>query len=454
MAESIGLADDLAQAQAGLSRGIALSRAGEQRDLAPQLREKGEQLVAKLAAFLKPTAPGPIENKSMETLAEETLGALTPLVDLLGTVRLVTVDDQVYLNDLRIRTDGRGGGKDLGRTLMRHNVGGLSFHSALPVDELMGLRSAFLGEPSPVAPRRALADQLSREGLSSIALSGISRVEDSSEEPPRSRGPADVATRLRALVADSFERVASGREIDPVPLRRVVLEVIDVGLGASAFWAPSKEGPGFVGHAVEVALVALLTGRAAGLSPYYLSDLGIAALVHDIGYLRSAPGEDPASLQKHGLEGARVLLRKKGFHEAKVRRVRAVLEHHRDYSSPLGRPSLGGALLRLAEDYANAIRFYGTKVTRPDVLGAIVRAGGTLYDPVLAQLMVNSLGAFPPGTFLLLGDGRLVRVAAPPTGPERFHVPLVQYTDPATRLPAGELFDLSPAEDVREVLPG
>jgi hypothetical protein len=160
-------------------------------------------------------------------------------------------------------------------------------------------------------------------------------------------------------------------------------------------------------------------------------------------------------LQRHGVEGARVLLRQKGFHEAKVRRLRAILEHHRDWAGPSGHhTSAAGALLRLAEDYVNAVRLYGTKVTRAAALSAVAKAGGTLYHPALAQVMVNALGLHPPGTPLELADGRVVRVAAPPASPDRFGRPLVQATQPGTRLPAGPTFDLGAGDVVRRVLPG
>jgi len=84
---------------------------------------------------------------------------------------------------------------------------------------------------------------------------------------------------------------------------------------------------------------------------------------------------------------------------------------------------------------------------------AVARAAGTLYQPALAQVMVNALGLHPPGTVLELADGRMVRVAAPPASPDRFARPVVQVAQPGTRLPTGPPFDVG-AEAVRRVLPG
>jgi len=384
----------------------------------------------------------------------ELVKALAALDDLLGVVHLVTVEDQVYMNDVRVRTDGRSGAKELGHELGRHNVGGLSFHRSLEDGQIRRLVAALSAEPHPRSPRTVVVQRLASEGLATVELQGIFRFKTAQEAVERERAPELVSARLLALVAEAFDAVGTGRALNPLPMRRAVLEVIELGLAVPAFWAPHPDAPPHASHAVEVAFVALLTGKAAGFPAAFLQDVGIAALVHDAGYLAPDMGEDAASLRRHGVEGARVLLRQRGFHEAKVRRLRAILEHHRDFAGPAGPPSAAGALLRLAEDYANAIRLYGTKITRAQALSAIQRSAGTLYHPGLAQVMVNALGRHPPGTLLELGDGRVVRVAAPPSGPERFDRPLVQHTLPGTRLPAGPPFELEPGDTIARALPG
>ena len=201
-------------------------------------------------------------------------------------------------------------------------------------------------------------------------------------------------------------------------------------------------------------MVALLLGKAARLSSGAQQDLGIAALVHDAGYLAPGVGEGPAALARHPVEGMRILLRQRGFSEAKLRRLRAVLEHHRDFADPALRPSTFGAVLRLAEDWVNVVRIYGAKITRDVALGAMLRAGGKLYQPALAQLLVNALGRFPPGTILELADGRLARVAAPARGADLWDKPLVRLLDPATRQATGGFVDLARGGGVRRALAG
>lgn len=447
--------DELSRAQSALGRALGRARAGEDRELAQKVREGGESLTHMLGGLLKLTRTHSPDNKAFDAPVAEFGRALAALGELLGTVHLVTVEDQIYVNDIRIRSEGKAGGKDLGGELRRHNTGGLSFHGPLQSAQIRSLVAGLAGAAAAEAPRHALGEWLAGRGVGAVELSGIYRFRTArtDAEVPL-RDPGEVLARLLELVGETFRNLAAGRVLNPLPLRRSVMEALEAGIEAPAFWLAFPDCPPHARHAVEVAMTALLLGKAARLSSGALQDLGIAALVHDAGYLAAGVGDGPAGLARHPVEGARIVLRQRGFSEAKVRRLRAVLEHHRDFADPSQRPSTFGAILRLAEDYANVVRLYGAKVPRDTALGAMLKGGGRLYQPALAQLLVNALGRFPPGTLLELGDGRLGRSAAPARGPELWDKPLVRLLDPATRQPVGALVDLARGGEIRRVLPG
>ncbi|MCC7535565.1 MAG: HD domain-containing protein, partial [Deltaproteobacteria bacterium] len=163
-------------------------------------------------------------------------------------------------------------------------------------------------------------------------------------------------------------------------------------------------------HAARVCRLALLIGRGLMLTDGVLQDLGIAALVHDIGY--SQPG---GSFATHTSAGVRVLLRQRGFQHAKVRRLLAVLHHHRDWDAARP-PSVLGRILRVAEDYDALTRKAGSALSPALALARMCADPGRLYDPLSRQALVNGLGRYPPGTWLQLADGRVACVRAPATG--------------------------------------
>lgn len=447
--------DELSQAQSSLGRALGRARAGEDRELAQKVREGGEQLALMLGGLLKLTRTHAPDNHAFDAPVVEFGRALAALGELLGTVHLVTVEDQVYVNDIRIRAEGKSSSKDLGAELRRHNTGGLSFHGPLQDGQIRTLVAALAGQGAAEAPRRSLGRLLAAQGVGAVELTGIYRFRTTAADADAAhRDPAEVLGRLLGLMEETFENLAAGRVLNPLPLRRSVIEVLEAGIEAPAFWLGFPDCPPHARHAVEVATAALLLGKAARLPSGFLQDLGIAALVHDAGYLSAAAGEGPAGLARHPVEGARIVLRQRGFSEAKLRRLRAVLEHHRDFGDGAQRPSTFGAILRLAEDYVNVTRLYGAKVSRDTALGAMLKAGGRLYEPALAQLLVNALGRYPPGTLLELSDGGLGRSAAPARGPDLWDRPLVRLLDPASREPVGALVDLARGGGIRRVLPG
>ncbi|RME20556.1 MAG: hypothetical protein D6798_20230, partial [Deltaproteobacteria bacterium] len=127
---------------------------------------------------------------------------------------------------------------------------------------------------------------------------------------------------------------------------------------------------------------------------------------------------------RHPGAGARLLLQQRGFHEAKIRRVLAALEHHRDFDDPRGRPSLFARILRICEDYDNLVRPRGGGQSPPDALARMVAGAGTRFDPVILQVFINVLGAWPPGTLLQLEDGRIVRSLSVARSAETWDRPL------------------------------
>jgi hypothetical protein len=79
----------------------------------------------------------------------------------------------------------------------------------------------------------------------------------------------------------------------------------------------------------------------------------------------------------------------------------------------------------VAEDYDTLARRTG-RLSPPHALALMAQWAGRRYDPVLLQLLVNALGAYPPGTLLRLPDGRVVRAALPVRSPEAFAHPVAR----------------------------
>ena len=135
---------------------------GEDQDLAGQVRDAGERVVRLLFGLIKLTEIHDLSNDAFLKPSEELSIVLTQLMDLLGAIHIVTVEDQVFVNDIRIRF-GRGDSVLLSAALAPHQVGGLSFHRIPTPEQARKMSGLFAGEPAEVAPRAEMIDIFTRK---------------------------------------------------------------------------------------------------------------------------------------------------------------------------------------------------------------------------------------------------------------------------------------------------
>jgi hypothetical protein len=444
--------DELQRAQSNLGRALARSKAGEDRVLVAQVRERGEQFANHLNGLIRMGRVHAPDNHAFDQPVQDLKRNLDSLMGLLGSVQLVTVEDQVYLNDVRMKVPGATPGHDLGSELHRHNIGGLTFHGEVSPPQLRRLVALLGGKAAPQHPRTTLLEALRVEDIRNVELFGIFRFR-MSEDEAGGDDPLSVVRKVVRQVEDTWDNLASGRQANVLALRRLVVELLAIGPLNEALWLaelPQASPHGW--HAYKVTQLVLMLAQAVGLAPGLQQDFGVAAMTHDVGY--AAPGVIAPSLEGHPMAGARALLRQLGFHEAKIRRAFGALYHHAELETAGRRTPLVGRMLRIAEDYDTMTRASGGAMTPPEALGHLAAGANRHYDPVLTQLLINGLGQFPPGTYLALEDGRIVRSCSAVRSPELFAKPravLIRAADgaaPAQR----EFIDLATEGKVRGAL--
>jgi hypothetical protein len=411
--------DELAQAQQSLGRSIDRARAGEDPQLAGIVREKGEQMVGLLFGLLRTSRAYAPDNPALNQPVAELTASIGKLVGLLGTVSLVAVEEQVYLNEIRVRTPQQGkDGKSLAAELAPHKVGGLTFTAAPSDAQVRTLLHTLNGRPAPDRARQAIKQNLLARGVESIDPLPLQRHRSAAEagdKPAERPEPRSIVARGVELVEEAWEGLAEGRRLNILPMRRVVTDLLELGPGDDQLWW-SPPGASVHGlHSFRVCQYSLLCAEGAQLSVGLKQDLGVAALLHDIGVARAGKG-DP-----HIRAGSLALLQMPGFHEGKVRRVLAVFDHHRQIVETVGgRSTLFGRIIHIADEYDALIR---AKLSPAQAIGSISGGAGIRYDPVLFQAFINRMGRFPPGTVLKLEDGRTARVTSIVRSPETFALP-------------------------------
>jgi hypothetical protein len=335
-------------------------------------------------------------------------------------------------------------------------VGGLTYFRALDCDRVRTALKLLAGEPAVDRPRGTLQETFNESGLSSIELLPPFRFVTGGQRSELTVNQAyDSAAEV---LAETLANLQAGRLANPLPVRRIVNDLLDATTGkdlARIAFEVDTTAPEFARHPLAVTNHSLLIGRAIGLPEASLADLGIAAMLHDVGFYgqddrRQGPHDD------HTWIGFRILLRQRGFHEARIRRLLVMIEHHARFDRPGRSPSLHARIIHIADDYdaLTRLRSDSTPALVPiDALRAMAAAAGA-YDPTALQLFLNALGAFPPGSVLRLADGTLVVVLSGVRDPQLFDKPrckVVRLADGSD--PQRELWvDLAKGGRIVEVL--
>ena len=179
-------------------------------------------------------------------------------------------------------------------------------------------------------------------------------------------------------------------------------------------------------HSVNVAILALSFARHLGNEGLALERAGMAALLHDVGKVRTAesiikkPGAlDPDEMkvmQRHPELGAEILLAMRGM-DAETAEI--VLHHHRRYDGagypelPPGRkPHPHGEIVAIADCYdaLTTTRPYQYSLHPSEATRALRRQSGKAYAPRSVQSFVDMLGIYPIGEPVRLSTGELAVV--------------------------------------------
>lgn len=453
--------DNILQAQEQIAVTLARARTEEDRELLNQVRELGGQVVHLLNGLLRMARIHAPNNAAFDNPVRDFEAALRRLIEVLGPVYVLCAEDQVFVNDVRIRFEFQiDESITLSSELLRHAVGGITFNEPLGGPHIRSLVQLLAGTPAARMPRTTLQHRLADEGLSSVQVHPPFRfrMTGSEDETALSDEFRELYLSAARPVADVFAAVGANRLPNPLPIRRMVNQMIDAGVSQDIATL-AKEGeqqlPPFSQHTLMVTALSLLIGREARLPEASLADLGVAAMFHDVGFCLREEGFS-VPFARHTQAGLKILLLQRGFHRAKVRRLLAILQHHRGLDDRRGVPALYSRIIHIADDYDILTRYRsgkGPALAAPDAIARMAAMAGKLYDPLLLQLFINAMGPLPPGSIATLEDGRVVVVISAVRSQETFDKPLARVVRLAdgSSPPADTIIDLAHAPRVVRV---
>jgi putative nucleotidyltransferase with HDIG domain len=185
-------------------------------------------------------------------------------------------------------------------------------------------------------------------------------------------------------------------------------------------------------HMVNVSILTMAQGRALGLEGSALRELGLAALMHDIGKVRTPKDilnkpekltdAEFAVMQMHVVDGAEILRRTP---EMPALAAVVAFEHHlrtdnTGYPLHVRRAALNvGTMLCSIADVYDAMRSqraYQQSFPTDRILAVLKRNDGSQFDQHLVRRFTQLMGIYPPGNLVKLDTGELgvvLKVYAP-----------------------------------------
>jgi putative nucleotidyltransferase with HDIG domain len=402
-------------------------------------QRKAEELVRRLAAALRGaelySPQHPLVQRGVEALGAAALDALNGA----SSVVIGFIGDEVIVDALRVpRTSSALAG--FVRNLRDREIEKITLSRGVTRDEIRTFTLTLADRKSPVP----VGEQLTARGVRNIALGRIV-VDDSIGQT----GIA-AARRLYGAAVETAETLwnsaKAGDQPDPAAARKMIDSlarlVTQDRTSLMALTALKKYDNYTFTHMVNVSALAMAQARALNIEGPLLREFGFAALMHDIGKVRTPievlnkpdklTKEEFEVMKQHVVDGAHILRRTP---EMPALAPIVAFEHHlkqdlSGYPENVGsrRLNLCTMIVSIADvfDALRTNRTYRQGLVTSRVRAIMSERGNPAFNQPLLKRFVNLLGLFPVGNLVRLNTDELAVVTAEhPTDPFRPQVKII-----------------------------
>ena len=439
------------------------------------LRHDGRSLLLSFYAALRSLKLYPLENTTVQKALDDLLASGQQLLGDEDDVEIRASGDFLFVNDTRLRLelDNYASFSQVLGLLRTFEVGTLRIVRGVERREWQALLSVFLslGTRDAAGSRfEELMTRLQRADIRHLQLEPLTAVEEQEDSAEAREVAKRTYAQGVAVTKDVVNSVRMGRTANLKKVKRAVQLVVDqvlnnetsiVGLTTIRDYDEYT-----FTHSVNVCIFSVALGKKLGFGKLQLYDLGLAALLHDIGkarisldILNKTTGLDEAEwkvMTRHPWFGTLTLFSSRRYEETPYRAILVAHEHHMKtdltgYPRAIRPRTLGlySRLVAVADgfDAATTRRSYQTVPIQPDaVLKEMWENPQRGYDRVLVKALINLIGIYPIGTCVILDTLEVAIVAGPNPDPTVLNRPIVRIaidTNGAVLPPPGDLADLS-----------
>lgn len=409
------------------------------------MRTAGRVFLLSMYAALRSLKLYPIENATAQKSLDELQASALALMQPQGEIELRLSGDFIFVNGTRLRLelDNYASFSNLMESFTSAGVGQLSVATGVERREWQILLGVLLGMGSKGAEDDAhdrlldLRDKLAVAGVTHLDVEPPLESEDKVAEAEKAREQAKrTYSHGVAVTKDLINSVRLGRTTSVAKVKRAVQAIVDQVLNNETSLIGLTTIRDYdeytFTHSVNVCILAVAIGKKLGLTRLQLYDLGLAALLHDVGKARipvdvlnktSGLSEDEwRMMQTHPWQGVLTLFTMRGYGEIPYRQIVVSQEHHMKidltgYPKALRPRQMGiySRIVAVADGYdaATTRRSYQTVPIQPDqVLREMWENPRRGYDQTLVKALINLIGIYPVGTCVILDTFEVAVVSA------------------------------------------
>ncbi|HEX6104255.1 MAG TPA: HD domain-containing phosphohydrolase [Gemmatimonadales bacterium] len=444
-----------------------------------QLRQGGRILLLALYTALRSLKLYPVENATVQKSLDDLDAASRALLTVEPDIEIRLAGDFIFVNSTRLRLelDNYASFSNIMATLRAFDVGVLRIHPSAARREWQILLSLLLSlaERGEQDQRfDLLVERLVGGEVKGLEVERAAPNESETDTEQAKQAAKRVYSQGVAVTKEVITGARLGRATNVKRVKRAVQLIVDqvlnnetsvVGLTTIRDYDEYT-----FTHSVNVCIFSVALGKKLGLSRLQLYDLGMAALLHDVGkarvpieILNKTTGLDEQEwrvMQGHPWLGALTLFSLRTHDEIPYRAILVAHEHHMKtdltgYPKTIRPRSLGlySRIVSVADgfDAATTRRSYQTVPIEPDqVLREMWENPKRGYEQVLVKALINLIGIYPIGTCVILDTFEVAIVAAPNPEGQQLNRPLVRVAvdvDGAMVPPPGELVSLTEQDE-------
>ena len=423
------------------------------------LRKRGRDFVISFYSAMRAIKLYPVEHTAVQKTLAELAQVSREIVERERELEFRMAGEFLFLNSTRLRLDLTNYATfgSLLRVCRASGVGAIKVHSAASARDWLVLLS-LLDAHTTLQPSERLLEVMDHLAKTSVSeLEVFAAVEDDKDYSEEAKQAANrTYNKSVAVTREVINSVRMGRTPSIRKIQRVVQGIVDqilneetslIGLTAIRDYDEYT-----FTHSVNVCIFAVALGRRLGLTKTQLFDLGLSALMHDIGKSRvpveslqkteQLSEEEWRQIAAHPWLGVLALFQLRGQQEdVSWRAMTVAYEHHMridlsGYPKPVRSRSLSmmSKIVAVVDGYdaATTRRVYQTTPYTPAAVLQEMRDNPRRgMDQIVVKAFINLLGIYPVGTMVVLDTFELAIVASANPRPDSLSRPIVKIVSDA-----------------------